>query len=130
MRRGRDPVMLDAGPADGRRCDMDNERFASWVRALTTRRSRRGTLMGLGGGGLGLLTLAETNAKRHKKRKKKPGGSPPVVSCVGQPDLTNCGGGQQCSGGVCATQPNCGVAPDGCASPLECCGNVCDPAVR
>jgi hypothetical protein len=51
-----------------------------------------------------------------------------ACSCAGQPDSTGCGGGRQCSGGVCATPPPCGVFPDGCASALDCCGNVCDPA--
>src|SRR5262245_30741817 len=110
---------------------MDTERFDSWVRTLATTRTRRGALLGLLGGGVGLAGVAVVEAKGHKKKHKKHGGgSAPVVSCVGQPDLTPCGGGQQCSGGVCATPPNCGVAPDGCASPLDCCGNVCDPAVR
>jgi hypothetical protein len=53
-------------------------------------------------------------------------GGPPE-DCTGQPDLTDCGGGRQCSGGVCATAPTCGIAPDQCASALDCCGNVCDP---
>jgi hypothetical protein len=109
---------------------MDAARFDTLSRTLGTPVSRRGTLATLLGGTLGLRRLTETEAKHHKKHKKKPGGPLPVRSCVGQPDFTNCGGGQQCSGGVCATPPTCGVAPDGCASPLDCCGNVCDPAVR
>ena len=56
------------------------------------------------------------------------GGGGPVASCTGQLDLTNCGGDRRCSGGVCATPPNCGVAPEHCDSALDCCGNVCDPA--
>src|SRR5262245_41291080 len=108
---------------------MDGKRFDTLVQTLNGRPSRRGVLAGLLGTGLGLRGLTQGEAKKHKKHKKKGGGASPVLSCVGQPDFTNCGGGQQCSGGVCATPPNCGVAPDGCASQLDCCSNVCDPAV-
>jgi len=104
---------------------MDTDRFESWMRTLTTARTRRGTLMGLLGG-LGLAGVPVVEAKHRKKKHKK---QPLPVNCAVQPDFTPCGGGQQCSGGVCATPPNCGVAPGGCASPLDCCGNVCDPAV-
>lgn len=137
---------------------MDGKRFDHVTRALHSAAPRRGILGLMLGGGVGLLGLTETQAKRRKKRKKKGKGSPPVActpacqgkacgddgcggscggcgavscmagacSCAGQPDLTNCGGGKQCSGGVCATPPTCGVFPDGCDSPLDCCGNVCD----
>jgi hypothetical protein len=109
---------------------MDTERFDSWVRTLATACTRRGAAMGLLGSGMSLVGLTVVEAKRHKKKhKKQPGGSLPV-SCAVQPDFTPCGSGQQCSGGVCATPPNCGVAPDGCASALDCCGNVCDPLGR
>jgi hypothetical protein len=42
------------------------------------------------------------------------------------PDLTNCGGGKQCSGGVCAFPPTCqhaGPCPED--NPSFCCSNVC-----
>ena len=100
---------------------MDTKRFESWVRARSVALSRRGAVVGLLAGTLSLSGLATTEAKKHKKKKK-------TKDCAGQPDFTNCGGGRQCSGGVCATPPNCGVYPAGCASGLDCCGNACDPA--
>jgi hypothetical protein len=106
---------------------MDGSQFDTLLRGLTTVRSRRGALLGLLGGAVGLLGLTEAKARHHKKKHKKPGRSLPV-DCAVQPDFTNCGGGQQCSGGVCATPPNCGVHPDRCDSALDCCGNVCDQA--
>ncbi len=109
---------------------MDGSQFDSLLRRLSATRSRRGALIGLLTGSLGLLGLTETEAKHRKKKHKKKGGGSLPVSCIGQPDFTNCGGGGQCSGGVCAAPPNCGVAPDGCASALDCCGNVCDPLGR
>ncbi len=154
---------------------MDSEAFDRFISALGRTGSRRGvvqvvaTTVGLGG--LSLLGLQDTAARKRKRRCTGGtlkcavgcidpqtdfnncgtcgnvcgqgqtctagtctggGGSPPpppVQSCTGQPDLTNCGGGKQCSGGVCTTPLTCGVAPDRCASALDCCGNACDPAV-
>lgn len=48
--------------------------------------------------------------------------SPPPPPCQGKPDLTVCGEGKACSGGVCAEgPPNCYVGY--CSGlPLSCCG--------
>lgn len=39
-------------------------------------------------------------------------------------DLTSCGGGQRCSGGVCATPPGCAMGFN-CAGPNDCCSQSC-----
>jgi hypothetical protein len=47
------------------------------------------------------------------------------VFCADKPDFTDCGGGNQCSGGVCATPPTCRVGGE--PSCAECCpGITCD----
>src|SRR5262245_54956284 len=50
---------------------MDGRAFEVLLQRLTTVRSRRGAVVGLLGGGLGLLGIAESEAKKHKKHKKK-----------------------------------------------------------
>jgi hypothetical protein len=55
---------------------VDTERFDSWVRWLTTRRSRRAAVTRVLGGSLSLLALSESEAKKRKKRKKKRGSTP------------------------------------------------------
>ena len=52
---------------------LQPKRFDSWVRGLTTARSRRSALVGLIGGGLGLLSFGESEAKKHKMKKGKEG---------------------------------------------------------
>ena len=75
---------------------MDPHRFDSLTRALTNARSRRGTLLSLLGGALGLLGLAETAAKKgkdvrgegknkKKKKKKKKRPSPASLTPVSLP---------------------------------------------
>lgn len=131
---------------------MDIERFDSWVRALTRARSRRGAVLGLLSGGLGLLSLTETEAKRRKKKKKKKGGGsppasppppsdspsppsppppppPPVPVCT--PSCTN---GMTCQNGTCACPPGrsicaftgtctaCCINADCCNGQLPCPG--------
>jgi hypothetical protein len=147
---------------------MDGEQFDGLLRHLTSARSRRSAVMGLLGSGLGLLSLSEGEAKRHKKHHKKKkggGGTPPnppspppppplcsptcqgktcgddgcgglcgtcgavtcvsgTCSCAGKADLTDCGGGRQCSGQVCATPPTCGFGH--CAFFADCCSGFCD----
>jgi hypothetical protein len=44
---------------------MESGRFDGWVRAWTAGRSRRGAVLGLLGGGLSLIGLSETRAKKH-----------------------------------------------------------------
>ena len=114
---------------------MDTERFDSWVRALTGVRSRRGTLVGLLGGGLGLIGLTEAEAKKHKKhKKKKGGGAPPPPACTPVCAGKACGddgcggscgscGGTACVSGACS----CTGQPDltGCGGGRQCSGGVC-----
>jgi hypothetical protein len=69
---------------------MDGSQFDTLLRGLTTARSRRGAVVGLLGGTLGLFGLTETEAKhkhkKHKKHKKPPGsGSPPASPPVSPP---------------------------------------------
>jgi hypothetical protein len=114
---------------------VESERFDGWVRALTARRSRRGALVELLGGGLGLAGVTAVEAKKHKKKKggsppASPPGSPPVApppstascpascpvcqacvdgrSCTVQPNRTPCGNGgcRECQGGVCVSVPD------------------------
>jgi hypothetical protein len=77
------------------------------------------------GGALGLLTLAETDAKKHKKHKKRKGGDarsepPPPLVCSG--GTTNCGG-------VCADlqhdAAHCGACGTICPAQQTCCEGVC-----
>jgi hypothetical protein len=45
------------------------------------------------------------------------------VFCADKPDFTDCGSGNQCSGGVCATPPTCRVD----LAPCPCCAGItCD----
>ncbi len=50
---------------------MDNDRFDALIRRLADTRSRRGALVGLAGGALGLLGLTEASAKNHRRHKHK-----------------------------------------------------------
>jgi hypothetical protein len=95
---------------------MDGSQFDTLLRGLTSARSRRGAVVGLLGGALGLLGLAESEAKHKKKHyKKKGGGSPPVSPpaspppppCVPESETTTCGG-------------QCGTRTNNCGQAVEC----------
>lgn len=108
---------------------MESERFDSLISGLTVARSRRVALLGLVGGALGLLSVAESDAKKkHRKhKKKKQGGSsspPPPVTCSdgiknGTETDVDCGG--KCS--RCTDGRTCSVAND-CVSGT-CTGGTC-----
>jgi hypothetical protein len=78
---------------------MDGKRFDGLLRTATTAHSRRGAVVAVLGGMVGLLGPTETEAKR-KKHKKKKGGSPPPpkprcpATC---PDCQQCVNGQSCT---------------------------------
>jgi hypothetical protein len=115
---------------------LDPRRFDTLARSLHELRSRRGALVALMSGTLGLLGLAETTAKKKKgkgKGKKKggkkggnpsPPSSPPPHACT--PDCSagrNCGdngcGGScgSCSGTLsCGGGGTAGVCGTGCLS--------------
>ena len=124
---------------------MDNDRFDALIRRLADTRSRRGALVGLAGGALGLLGLTEASAKknhrRHKHKKKHGGASPPgspppgpSTSCAdgiknGAESDVDCGGGTcaRCQGGqICNTRDDCHTALctagtcQSCAAPADC----------
>jgi hypothetical protein len=44
-----------------------------------------------------------------------------------RPDLSDCGGGKACSGGVCATYPACLDIGLPCGAHSQCCGGFCAP---
>jgi hypothetical protein len=45
-----------------------------------------------------------------------------------RPDFTECGGGKLCSGGICATSPNCLSFGIACVAHNQCCSNFCIPS--
>jgi hypothetical protein len=139
-------------------CRMDGSQFDTLLRGLTIARSRRGAVVGLLGGALGVLGLTKSEAK-HKKKKKKKGGSPPVsppasppasppVSPPSPPPCTpqcsgktcgsdGCGGScGPCTGGVCLANDSCGQScdqPGACGTtspPCSCNVNNGDPVCR
>lgn len=59
------------------------------------------------------------------QRHGDPLGPCPPFSCIGQPDLTDCGEGKKCSGGVCATEPACGGNGTTCDANPDCCSEFC-----
>jgi hypothetical protein len=115
--------------------------------------SRRLTLRRLVQSGFTALLLPferERAAARKKKRKKcKNGhkrchrkcipatacctdaecGTVPCLAhncdCTGRADSTDCGGGRQCSGNVCATPPACLGFGETCVDDVDCCGLSC-----
>jgi hypothetical protein len=125
---------------------MDGSQFDTLLRGL---RPRRGALLGLLGGTLGLLGLTESEAKHRKhKHKSRGGGSPPAsppeafgphcpgscpvcqecvngASCTVQSDFTPCGddGCNVCKGGACLNRA------DGthCGDNRRCQDGVCTP---
>ena len=113
---------------------MEHERFDSWVRTLTTARTRRRALLGLVGGGVGLFSLTETEAKHHQKHKKKKGGgggsppvSPPPVSPPPPPFICPsqrvCGATCCPEGQVCGSNGAC-VDPSCCSGSASCGGRT------
>jgi hypothetical protein len=123
---------------------MDADRFDRLARSLTTGRSRRGALATLLGGALGLLGLAETAARkgRKKKGKKKKGTCKP--NCIAPmtcqrgkcdcPDPTVLCNGEcyvnTCNAGLAFNPLTCECCrangSGGCFSgPPSCCSNVC-----
>jgi hypothetical protein len=126
---------------------MDGAQFDGLMRQVTTARSRRGALLGVLGGMVGLLGLTETDAKHKKKHKKKKGGSLPVspppsgpacpascpacqecingASCTVQSDFTPCEGNpcKSCRGGACVNRGN-GAE---CGEHRRCRDGVCTP---
>jgi hypothetical protein len=103
---------------------MDANRFDTLARSLTDRRSRRGALAAALAGGLGLASLAETDAKKKcppcKKRKQG--------KCKKKlPDGTTCPGGS-CQGGSCvaATPSTCtDGTKNGSETDIDCGGPRC-----
>jgi hypothetical protein len=106
---------------------MDGSRFDSLLRGVTTARSRRGAVVGLMAGTLGLLSLTESEAKHKKKHHKKKGkGSPPASPPP--PPVPTCTDGIQNGtetgvdcGGSC---PRCPTG-QGCNSRRDCASAVC-----
>lgn len=97
---------------------MESERFDRVARDLAGAHSRRSALVGLFGGALGLLAVAETSAKsKSRKHKKKPTCRDGVKN--GTETDVDCGG--TCP--RCATGRTCSVAND-CQSGT-CTGGAC-----
>jgi hypothetical protein len=101
---------------------VDADPFDTLTRSLSKTLSRRRSLLaGLAGLGVASLLGPAPAATRHKKKRKK-------SSCAGKPDGTPCGTGKTCSGEVCAVEPTCVKAEDGCVIGDECCSGTCyDP---
>jgi hypothetical protein len=97
---------------------MDSEHFDRLIGSLGRMRSRRGALHLVGAtfglGGLSLLGLQETSAKKRKKRKNRRGNASPVNQCPA-------------GASICNTAPNvCGTAATGeeCSCELSTEGNI------
>jgi hypothetical protein len=52
-----------------------------------------------------------------------------TCDCTGRGDGTACGGGKQCSGGVCAKPPPCTAGFDSCVVDADCCSVSCLPVL-
>lgn len=115
---------------------MDGSRFDTLTRSLTGSSSRRATLGSLLVGGLGVLGLAETTAKKKgkgKKKKKKTTQSPPPPPFV-CPAQRVCGPGCCPEGQVCGSNGAC-VHPSCCSGDATCgphttAGRLCCVAPR
>jgi len=117
---------------------MDAERFDTLARSLTDARSRRGVLVSLLGGTLGLLGLADTTARNKKGKSKNTRGCLPCKrqkkgKCTGRlPDGSGCPDGT-CQNGSCVAaalppspppvtcQPNQRPCRGGCIPISDCC---------
>jgi hypothetical protein len=114
---------------------LDGSQFDTLLRGLTTAKSRRGAVLGLVGGAIGLLRLTESEAKHKKKHKKKKSrGSPPApppTSPPSPPPPTGCQ--RQCQGKSCGDD-GCGGSCGPCVgATTQCCNGACvdlatDPA--
>jgi hypothetical protein len=124
---------------------MDANCFDTLARSLTTTRSRRGALVTLLGGALGLLGLSDTAAKKGKRngkgKKKNKGGNPtgkppPGDPSASPPPWNECAAlfeGAVCDGSACkacrsgacvvdASRERAACGNDGC---LICVSGVC-----
>jgi hypothetical protein len=105
---------------------MDGSQFDTLLRSLTTARSRRGAVVGLLGGALGLLGLTDSEAKRKKKHHKKKGqGSPPPSPPASPPPPcpAGCAACQECQNGACVTKANDST----CNGDGRCLNGTCNP---
>ena len=116
---------------------MDGEQFDATTKTLAAVPTRRRLLVGLLGGALGLRGLLDPEdaaASHARKRCSKIEDRQRRRRCLrravcrGHPDGTDCGGGKQCSGGVCATPPNC--SNTGCNGGSDCCSNQCNTSTK
>jgi hypothetical protein len=106
---------------------MERERFARWVRLQTTARSRRRAVTGVLSGALGLVGFATTEAAHLQARSsmsRRVAHQAVPDACSKHADLTDCGGGRQCSGGVCAARA-CGGNGAICLGDRDCCSGAC-----
>jgi hypothetical protein len=115
---------------------MDGKQFDRLLRGLTTVQSRRGALLGLVGGAVGLLGVTETEAKKHKKKHKKKKPSPPASPPPSPPAPPPPPGPPTCSDGIkngnetgvdCGG-PDCPRCPNGqgCANYNDCKSALCN----
>jgi hypothetical protein len=112
---------------------LDGENSDRLCRHLTTPPTRRGALMGLVGGTLSLLGLADATAKKKKKKKKKGGGDGGTnggASCTPNCAGRDCGDPDGCGGrcqGPCFACEVCvnGACQPGCADGLCLANNTC-----
>lgn len=120
MHRGRGAI-----PGSDRDCTgepiMDADRFDSLTRTLTETPSRRTVVrLGVGGGLAALLGLAETEAKKKKRKKKCKGKKKCGGKCIPKTDCctgADCIFGQICAQGQCVTgQGTCPSGANWCAN--------------
>jgi hypothetical protein len=117
---------------------MDARRFDALSRALVARATRRGTLVSLLGGTLGLLGVAETAGKKGKGKKGKGKGKKPKTCKPGECDKCKfqtcvkghcgCAPGTREQGGVCGADPQCLSVLQICTTNDECCSGACNLA--
>jgi hypothetical protein len=122
---------------------MDADQFDGLLRQISQARSRRGVLLGVLGGAVGLLGLTEAEAKRKKKKKKKGSSPPPAAarcpascppcqqcvdgrSCTPRPDGITCGDSdcKTCQSGACVNKPDETLCND---STGKCLQGTCNP---
>jgi hypothetical protein len=132
---------------------MDEIRFDSLTRSLTTARSRRRALGGLLTGVFGVLSRPEPEeAAAHDlkdKCKKKSGEAkkkclkkakqhaaqharqtPPPGPCIAKPNDAACNGNGRCLNGVCNPKPQCLDHEAACFTPGECCSGLCQSFIN